>query len=193
VKPFLLLLPLPLLALVNLGEMGTTYPITEKDISVAYKEGMKKLDFHAMRQSAINSIEAAKTVSADIPACVQSKSYDHPYLFTYTRDITDIEGKVLHRKGETVTVESKAPRTLCIVDGRTPDALDASLKLVTAQGKCDKTMIAGGSVDLLLQRGVPESYPYSPSLAQALGASCYPARITVKGTEIYFGEYGVAK
>jgi len=188
------ILPLPLFAVVNLGHMGPTFDIDETDIKTQLQRGIKGIDPEKVREQVLDSITHAKTVSPDIPACVEERHHDMPSIYMYSSDVTDIDGNILHRKGESVEIETKFRQVLCIVDGRTEEALQRSVEMVTKEGSCDKTMIAEGSVDMLPpSQSVGKVYPYHPLLTHSLGASCFPARITLKGTRIFFDEFGDAQ
>lgn len=187
---FALLLPLPLLAYVDLGMMGKSYTPSEPDILTRFEQKIASIDTKKLRQRAIEQIEAAKTAEADVPRCMQSRSYDRPYEVTLRQDIHSETGEILHRRGETVPMTSRYKATLCIVDAATPEALEASARSVTQSGKCDKTLVAGGSIDLAQgMGGLGGVYPYSAVLADALGVECYPAKVTIEGNKLHFEEY----
>ena len=193
-KYLLALIPFSLFGVVNLGELGTSYDIAEPDIKAQLRQGIQNLDYKQLRRQALESINAVKNVSADIPACVEERHFDMANVYTYDRDITDIKGVVLFHKGEQTAIHTKRPSSLCIVDGTTPEALERSIKRVIQKGPCDKTMIAGGSVDLLARyQKIGKAYPYDPLLAKTLHAHCYPVRITLKEKRIYFDEFGGAQ
>lgn len=190
----LMIAPLPLLAFVDLGTMGSTHAVTEPDMMAQFRAGLSKVTPEKVRRKAMRSIERAKSVSANIPGCIQERHIAREYLYTFQRDLKAYDGTILYQAGQTVPVNTKVKKSMCIVDGRTPQALEASIAAVTQKGRCDKTMIAGGSLDLIQGRSeLGGTYPYQAMLSDALHATCYPVRIELEGNEIRYDEFGVAQ
>lgn len=179
-----------MLALVDLGTMGTTHRVSEPDMLGQIRKGIGKISVDRMRRRAQKAIEASKTVPAGIPACVEEKHIAKEYLYTFTHDIKGYDGTILYQAGQTVPVNTKMKKSLCIVDGRNARQLKASIESVTQEGACDKTMIAGGDVDLIAgEQRLGGTYPFMPLLSEAVYAPCYPVRIELEGTEIRYDTY----
>lgn len=179
---------------VDLGEMGITHEIAEKDMLSAFDKSVEEINATKLKAQALADYERQKTANADIPSCMENKIYYRPHEVEIKRDTYDVEGKILYRKGEHVKVKPGIKRVLCILDGSTPERLQRSITSVTEGGTCSKTLVSGLNIDKVDDnKKLGQIYPYHKVLADALGAQCFPSRITAENGILFFEEYDVKK
>ena len=122
----------------DLGVLGKTYPIAERNLLDVMQERMQAKvesgEVDALHQSMSNQAKsyAKRPKGISLPRATQYKAT--PYIPTYTvpKDIKDDQGNVLYAKGATVNALDVKPltKTLCFFDG------DDAEQLLWVQGHC---------------------------------------------------------
>ncbi|WP_247687596.1 type-F conjugative transfer system protein TraW [Pseudoalteromonas luteoviolacea] len=183
----------------DLGSIGTTYPIIERDLVEVIHERIKEktesgeLDrlHEGMRDRSKNY--AKRPPGSSLPRALEYRAVEINPVYTLEKDLTDADGKVLFKAGTKVNPLEVKPlsKMLCFIDGDDPDQV-VWLKTYCAQDIRNKMILVGGDyLAVSEQMGMRLYFDQRGYLVERFGIQAVPAVIRQSGKVLYVEEFPI--
>ncbi|WP_223825622.1 type-F conjugative transfer system protein TraW [Candidatus Enterovibrio escicola] len=183
----------------DLGVMGKTYPIIERDlIDVIHERIQEKtksgeLDelHHGMKDR--SKEYARRPPGIDLPRAKEYRAVEVNPVYTLEDDIVDADGKVLFKAGTKVNPLEIRPltKTLCFIDADDSEQV-IWLQTYCAQDPRNKLILVNGDFQLLSnQTGLRLYFDQRGYLVGRFGIAALPAVIRQSGRVLYVEEFPI--
>lgn len=178
----------------DLGKIGPTYPVAERDFLVAIRERLLEKERTGematlMRQSQERAIQSVKspTPVAGLSAAVAPRTHYFDPSVTLDRPIVDDKGRVLWPAGtrkNPLDVVSMS-RALVFFDARDARQVRHARQLIAnEQGNAKPVLVAGSYLDLMKRWQMPVYYDQEGTLVRKLGITAVPAIVRQEGSRL---------
>lgn len=148
----------------DLGTVGATYPIAEKDALTEIEDRAKTVDWKGVF-SQVKPDKFRPENLVTLPKAEKDRSFEVDMTYTLDMDIPDGRGGVLYPKGYTFNPLDYMPfrKTLVIIDGDDPDQVEWFIKS-EYRSKVDVMLLltGGGFSELAKKTNRPVFYATAP-------------------------------
>lgn len=180
----------------DLGTVGATYPIAERDLLEKIQDFIKKTDWTqkqaTIRNKAVNYIENYHPKDLkDLPVATRNDSFSVDMTWTLPQDIPDGKGGLIYPKGFTFNPLAHVyyMNTLVFIDAsdkRQVDWLAASPFLKKADAKI---LLTGGSYYDIMKKYKRAMFYANRQIVDRLGLRAVPSVVVQQGTKMVVYEY----
>ncbi|EJX7572382.1 type-F conjugative transfer system protein TraW [Vibrio cholerae] len=183
----------------DLGVIGTTYPIIERDlidvIHERIEEKTKSGELDELHQGMKERSKeyASKPPGVGLPRAQVYRAVEVNPVYTLEEDIVDAEGKVLFKAGTKVNPLEIRPltKTLCFIDGDDSEQV-TWLETYCAQDPRNKLILVNGNFQMLSkQTGLRLYFDQRGYLVERFGITAVPAVIRQSGKVLYVEEFPI--
>ena len=171
---------------INLGTVGTTYPVIEPDVAEQLKERAIHRSTSEQRQllGQLQKYQPANIHS--LPRATADRNFPVDMTYTLEHDLRDGEGKIIYPKGFTFNPLDYVPFSegLVIIDGDDPEQVEWFRKSPYARNHRARLLITGGyayELSRKLQRSV---YYLTDVMAERLHLIAVPAVVVREGNRL---------
>ena len=181
----------------DLGTIGTTYPIIERDlIEVMMGRAQEKIDngeldelHDEMRDNTKQYVKTPPGIS--LPRTVQYRAVEINPVYTVPQDITDANGKVLFKAGMTVNPLEVKPlnKMLCFIDGTDEEQVAWMLRFCTDNPQNKLILINGNYAELSEKYNLRLYFDQEQRLINRFEIQNVPAVIRQSGKVLYLEEF----
>ena len=182
----------------DLGVVGPTYEITERDLIEVMKSRLAAMEKTGelakfednYKKKIINEIEHPMPVPGITATAAASVHYYDPAITT-DHDITDASGKILYPRGTRVNALDHIGwnKYLLFVDGRDEKQLAFSKKVIAASDRPVKlVLVAGAPLELMRQWKIPVYFDQGGALTRRFGITHVPAIVRQEGKRLRIDE-----
>lgn len=183
----------------DLGVIGKTYPIIERDIIDVMKERLKKKvdsgELDAIHKGLVDRSKdyVRRPPGVALPRAQEYRGIEISPMYTLDKDITDADGKVIFKAGTKVNPLKIYPltKTLCFIDGDDP-AQVSWLETYCAHDSDNKLILVNGDLLTITKKlGMRLYYDQYGRLVDRFGIKAVPAVIRQSGEVLYVEEFPV--
>lgn len=183
--------------------LGMTFQIEEQDFREMLMERMNQFDMakfeNEVQASVKRSARTPRPVFSDSRRCIESKSWLIDPTVELDRDIVDMSGNVLVKKGARYNSLKyrKLSSHLLFIEGKDNDQVQYALSFSRKRESMDpilqgddcnlpaKIILVNGSpVALEEEKGVPIFFDQGGHLCRKLSISAFPARVFQEGDKL---------
>ena len=183
----------------DLGVIGATYPIIERDlIEVIHERIQQKTEsgeLDALNKALKDNAkqQARRPPGVLLPTAQAYRAIEINPIYTLDNDITDAEGKVIFKAGTQVNPLEVKPltKTLCFIDGDDPEQVKW-LQNYCAKDSLNKLILVNGDyLALSNQLNLRIYFDQRGYLVERFGIKAVPAVIRQSGKVLYVEEFPV--
>lgn len=183
----------------NLGALGPTYPIQERNLIEVMQEKMAEKQANGeinaihehMAEQAVNYVKRPPGMS--LPRAVERRVSSFSPLYVLDRDIRDADGKLLFAKGTTVNPLKIKPLTkvLCFIDGDDEQQVEWMMSACT-DNPANKLILVNGNYQALMEKLNTRLYfDQQGWLVNKFHIQALPAVVKQQGQDLYVEEVPV--
>ncbi|MCZ2802553.1 type-F conjugative transfer system protein TraW [Vibrio alginolyticus] len=183
----------------DLGVIGKTYPIIERDlidvIHERIEEKTKSGELDELHQGMKDRSKeyASRPPGIDLPRAKEYRAVEVNPVYTLEEDIVDAEGKVLFKAGTKVNPLEIRPltKTLCFIDGDDPVQV-TWMQTYCAKDPRNKLILVNGDFQIVSkQTGLRLYFDQRGYLVGRFGITAVPAVIRQSGKVLYVEEFPI--
>ena len=183
----------------DLGVIGKTYPIIERDlidvIHERIEEKTKSGELDELHQGMKDRSKeyASRPPGVGLPRATEYRAIEVNPVYTLEEDIVDAEGKVLFKAGPKVNPLEIRPltKTLCFIDGDDQEQV-AWMQKYCAQEPRNKLILVNGDFELVSKKtGLRLYFDQRGYLVGRLGITALPAVVRQSGKVLYVEEFPI--
>jgi len=182
----------------DLGVVGKTYDITERDLIEVMQSRLRAMEKtgelakyqNDYKNRVISGIEHPKPIAGIKATDTANTHYYDPSMVT-DKDITDATGRILYPRGTRVNALDYIGwnKYLLFVDGRDPKQLEFSKKITAASDKPVKlVLVAGEPLALMRKWKMPIYYDQGGKLTKRFAITQVPAIVRQEGKRLRIDE-----
>lgn len=198
VTTLVILLAAPPVMSDDLGVIGKTYDITERDLIEVIQNKLKRMEKTGelakiesdYKKHAVDSIEHPRPIPGLMATETASTHYYDPSMVT-DKDIADATGRILYPRGTRVNALDYIGwnKYLLFVDGRDAKQLEFSKKVTAASDKPVKlVLVAGEPLALMRKWKMPVYFDQGGRLTKRFAISHVPAIVRQEGKRLRIDE-----
>ncbi len=198
VTTLVILLAAPPVMSDDLGVIGKTYDITERDLIEVIQNKLKRMEKTGelakiesdYKKHAVDSIEHPRPIPGLMATETASTHYYDPSMVT-DKDIADATGRILYPQGTRVNALDYIGwnKYLLFVDGRDAKQLEFSKKVTAASDKPVKlVLVAGEPLALMRKWKMPVYFDQGGRLTKRFAISHVPAIVRQEGKRLRIDE-----
>jgi conjugal transfer pilus assembly protein TraW len=183
----------------DLGVIGVTYPIIERDlievIHERIQEKTKSGELDALNKELKETAKqrARRPLGVLLPTAQVYRAIEINPIYTVDKDITDADGKVIYKAGTQINPLEVKPltKTLCFIDGDDPEQVKW-LQNYCAKNRLNKLILVNGDyLALSNQLNLRIYFDQRGYLVGRFGIKAVPAVIRQSGQVLYVEEFPV--
>ena len=183
----------------DLGVIGKTYPIKEKDMIEAMKEvAAEKIANGDLEQLNREMEETGKQYvktppGTFLPRATEYRATEINPVYKLLEDITDANGKVIFKAGVEVNPLEVKPlgKTLCFIDGNDPEQVEWLLKYCTDSSLNKLILINGNYAEISEKHNIRLYFDQRGFLIKRFNIQAVPAVIRQSGLVLYVEEFPI--
>lgn len=182
-------------ATINLGTVGETYPVVEKDVVAELRQEAAKRDKAADNPSLAERIKSYQPANLHpLPHAAADKTFMVDMTYTLDHDLLDGEGKVLYPKGYTFNPLDyiSFPGGLVVIDGDDPSQVRWFEKSPYAGNRRARLLLANGYAFQLIQQLQRPVFYLTKDIAERLKLSAVPSIVVQKENEMLVREIHIS-
>lgn len=164
--------------IINLGVVGTTYPIAEPDM-LAELQGQVAKNNHARKQwhEQIKTYQPADL--HNLPRATTDRTFQVDMTYTLNRDLTDADGKLIYPKGYSFNPLDyiNFPGGIVVIDGADPEQVAWFKQTPYAENHQMKLLITDGLAPELIQTLQRPVFYLTEDIAKRLQLKAVPSLI----------------
>ena len=177
----------------NLGTVGATYAIAERDALVEIEQKAKSIDWSkVLKRKSIEEYDGPKA-RVNLPRAARERRFSVDMTYTLQMDIPDGKGGILYPKGYSFNPLDYVAftRTLVLIDGNDPE----QVKWFAAseyKGRIDVMLLLSGGAYRSLGKKLDVPLFYADSmLVERLQLSAVPSVVRQEGRAMVVHEYAL--
>ena len=182
----------------NLGKIGPTYPIAERNFLDVIMERLraKRDSGEIAKAEQLARTRATETIANPPPVpglhrAEAARTYYFDPTFTLDRNVVDANGQLLFPVGtrQNPLAVVRLSKHLLFFDGRDQRQVERARELIdTYQGKVKPILVAGSYIDLMKAWSRPVYYDQHGFLVRRLGITGVPALVSQDGLRLRIDE-----